>query len=717
LAKKKLVFALGLVLVFCFSMIPFMISDVSAQVTLPGWDYRKYHIITGSAGAGLGYQMRLLVHYGVGVDNGEDVYCNSHCKIDFGDIRFTELDGVTQLSYWMQEKIDGDYAVFWVKINADLSASDVIIYIYYGNLAASTTSNGDDTFLAFDDFGDSGFTDEWSPARSSPSWSQSGGELRHTSSISDSIFYMSKTPSADFAIETRMRVGSSSWWGAVAYRFNEKANYWQSSVVDGFRFLIGNEGDVDRITRFDNGQQTVLKEISRPDYTDYHTFSIRIQGTSHRVYRDDLLWLSTYDGNYNSANYWGFIARENSQLTIDWVVLRKYVSPEPAHVLWSMEETGSWLNGFSYRKLHVINGSIGAGANYQIKFTVHYSSGNDSGENMYCNGLCRADFGDIRFTSDDGVTLLDYWIQEKTDGDNATFWVEVADSLDASAIIYVYFGNPGTTTISEGEETFIFFDDFSGASLDSNKWDQNTVGVIFGELHNGFFFIDCMKGSSDNWIYNGTDTGNQHQAKGFTLPPDFKVLFTTTISNFNAEQMGQAGVALVAPDNTIIAYACHYDGGSLFYDNRRVIIGENEPFNIKSNWSVPGGYPNILYKDVSNFDTASWVIRKNDTTISVSDETGGYICDLLISSSVSKIALTAGGWTSPWLTYILVNYVAVAKSILPEPAHGLWQQTLPVGNPDINLPLILGLVILVIAAVGVAAYLTMGVNRTISPRE
>ena len=38
------------------------------------------------------------------------------CRSDFGDIRFTDSDGVTELSYWMEEKVDGDYAVFWVKV-------------------------------------------------------------------------------------------------------------------------------------------------------------------------------------------------------------------------------------------------------------------------------------------------------------------------------------------------------------------------------------------------------------------------------------------------------------------------------------------------------------------------------------------------------------------------------------------------------------------------
>ena len=134
-----------------------------------------------------------------------------------------------------------------------------------------------------------------------------------------------------------------------------------------------------------------------------------------------------------------------------------------------------WLSGWSYRKSHTINGSsAGAQSNYQIKIKAHYGSGSDSGEDVYLNEHCRTDFGDVRFASSDGETLLDYWIEEKVDGDYAIFWVEV-DSIPASPntkTIYIYYGKSDATSISNGEATFPFFDDFP--SLDTNKWSTVT---------------------------------------------------------------------------------------------------------------------------------------------------------------------------------------------------------------------------------------------------
>ncbi|RLE62065.1 MAG: hypothetical protein DRJ38_10295, partial [Thermoprotei archaeon] len=139
---------------------------------LSGWKYRKKHEINGSAaGAVTDYQIRVKVHYGSGADNGEDVYLNSNCRADFGDVRFTADDGVTELAYWMEEKVDGDYAVFWVKVpNIPADPNKAIIYIYYGNPDATYAGSGEDTFLFFDDFEDGVLdTNKWALASDYPS--------------------------------------------------------------------------------------------------------------------------------------------------------------------------------------------------------------------------------------------------------------------------------------------------------------------------------------------------------------------------------------------------------------------------------------------------------------------------------------------------------------------------------------------------------------------
>ena len=120
-------------------------------------------------------------------------------------------------------------------------------------------------------------------------------------------------------------------------------------------------------------------------------------------------------------------------------------------------------------------GSGGTGSVYRYTY---------GGSKNICltSGKCRTDFGDIRFTDDDGSTLLDYWMESKVDSNYAIFWVEVADNLESSAqTIYVYYGKADATTTSNGTNTFSFFDDFSG---DLSKWTvlSGSWSIVSGEL-------------------------------------------------------------------------------------------------------------------------------------------------------------------------------------------------------------------------------------------
>jgi len=127
---------------------------------LTGWTYRKSHIINPASGAGQNYQKRIVVHYGAGVDNDEEVYLDSKCKTDFGDIRFTNNTGAFLLDYWIEKKVNNNYAICWVKIIDDLNSYNVKIYIYYGNAGVVPISNGDSVFIFFDDFETN--LDKWS---------------------------------------------------------------------------------------------------------------------------------------------------------------------------------------------------------------------------------------------------------------------------------------------------------------------------------------------------------------------------------------------------------------------------------------------------------------------------------------------------------------------------------------------------------------------------
>jgi hypothetical protein len=127
---------------------------------------------------------------------------------------------------------------------------------------------------------------------------------------------------------------------------------------------------------------------------------------------------------------------------------------------------GSGLSGYGYFKQITVTGTaVGAQSNYQMKLTVYKGAGTDSGSSVYLNSHVQDDFDDIRFTNSSG-TQLDYWIESSVSGTSAVVWVEF-DSIPASpstASFYINYGNASATAGSNGGNTFVFFDDFTGSS-------------------------------------------------------------------------------------------------------------------------------------------------------------------------------------------------------------------------------------------------------------
>ena len=125
---------------------------------------------------------------------------------------------------------------------------------------------------------------------------------------------------------------------------------------------------------------------------------------------------------------------------------------------YSSQNSSWWNPNWQYRKQLSISGKNGG---YQMKIII----GNTSGGNVTCNSHARSNFGDIRFVSySDNSTALSYWLRNYTAGTQATFWVNNSRN-DTS--IWLYYGNRNASTVSSGDNTFYFFDDFSNGL---SKW-------------------------------------------------------------------------------------------------------------------------------------------------------------------------------------------------------------------------------------------------------
>jgi len=110
---------------------------------------------------------------------------------------------------------------------------------------------------------------------------------------------------------------------------------------------------------------------------------------------------------------------------------------------------------FSQRKLVTIDnrGNANALTDYQVKIDVAYEP------------EMQLDFDDLRFT-DTSDNILDYWIENYIPSTSAVVWVKVPLIPGSGTTkIYMYYGNGGVGSKSDGDAVFEFFDDFENGVI------------------------------------------------------------------------------------------------------------------------------------------------------------------------------------------------------------------------------------------------------------
>jgi hypothetical protein len=214
-----------------------------------------------------------------------------------------------------------------------------------------------------------------------------------------------------------------------------------------------------------------------------------------------------------------------------------------------------WLNGWSLRKSHEIVGSTaGAQTDYQVRITAYYGVGTDAGESVYLNGKCRADFGDVRFTASDGLTLLDYWMESCIASSSAVFWVKVPyiPASPDTATIYVYYGNPSATRADnpqnldlwqlrehQSDANYIPNILFSKPSASVIRIDSYTAGA--GSDGQGYVFITMPKsflnGKKVQICWNGYFSSPDSRTIGQVLVLDAELNRKQTLSKNRIAQL------------------------------------------------------------------------------------------------------------------------------------------------------------------------------------
>lgn len=334
--------------------------------------------------------------------SGDTVALSGHSRTDFGDVRFTDDDGVTLLDYWMESKVDGDYAVFWVKVKDDLSSSPATIYVYYGKNDANTMSNGDNTFLLFDDFlGTSLNVSKWtsiirgaggtvSVANSEVTLNPNDNTISSASILSvptftNNILIQIKrkySNGTEYYLDTSLGAGNvvdqnggTSWW-------------WHTTLQSGYWWIYQQAYYYEGLIRVPASGGMSELSISGKNLFDtsykIHDLTYESNGVLKWIV-DGIQQYSATDTSFLTNNKKILISQgefENGQganTVIDCVFVRKYVDPEPAHGSWGSEEISNnvitWSSPFSVTSNSTITELTFNSTSKTLSFTVTGPSG------------------------------------------------------------------------------------------------------------------------------------------------------------------------------------------------------------------------------------------------------------------------------------------------------------------------------------------------------
>jgi parallel beta-helix repeat protein len=180
-------------------------------------------------------------------------------------------------------------------------------------------------------------------------------------------------------------------------------------------------------------------------------------------------------------------AQGRDAVALDWAWLATDESGE-----WQ-SFVGPWWNYSCNYFKELLIGDPSAG--YQMPLIIYKEDGyDDPGSGVIdCEGHCNDNFSDVRFVASDQTTLLPYWIEE-TGINNGHRYARIWVKTSGEDSVYMYYGTPVALPVSDGSDTFLFFEDFTSNTV--NKWSHHeNVPIPNPWLKIWRMRFDCATGS------------------------------------------------------------------------------------------------------------------------------------------------------------------------------------------------------------------------------
>ena len=468
------------------------------------------------------------------------------------DIRFCDLNN-NELKYWIEEWNTTDTSTIWVKVP---TAGTSKIYIKYGDLMATSESNGTNVFILFDDFDGTNLdTSLWNTdVGGYGSITVSGGEVRILSDAPGSWYqtadfgfhsayvshgqpfgYHNTVPGAIFK-------PSEDIWVTGDFRWEEPsfAAYYENDI------LFSNDSDITESTN-------PVRFMAHTGYPG--------PGTHFGAYISSVNDTIGQTGRALRLRSWYDITGP-SDIKLDWTAVRKCSDDDPISNIGP-----ELLFGWKYIKTVTLSPSTPE-SDYQVRVDLNPSNFD------YSKAMTNGE--DIRFR-DLNSNELNYWIEEWNNTGNSIIWVKVPTS--GTSKIYMIYGNPFAFSESNGTNVFILFDDFDGTNLDTSLWNTDVGGygsitVSGGEVRilsdaPGSWYQTADFGFHSAYVSHGQPFGYHNTVPGAIFKPSEDIWVT---GDFRWEEP---------------SFAAYYENDILFSNDSDITESTN-PVRFMAHTGYPG---------------------------------------------------------------------------------------------------------------------------------
>ncbi|MCZ7371444.1 MAG: DUF2341 domain-containing protein [Candidatus Methanoperedens sp.] len=534
------------------------------------WGKRRPILInnTGNATILTNYQVRLNITYVSGMDT------------DFSDIRVVNVTSGLEVPLYYNitnnansssgQCINSTYCnIYFTAGSIPASVwTNSTYYLYYNNSLANSASNGTNTFVLFDDFDDGNYNG-WNVTNGT--WDASNKYLNNSVTYNSRIYRNFSPAISDFAFEFEFYVEPGGLLDPDIGISTPNLGYVvHISTVPEYDLRYMNTSNR---SNGDANQYVIRPTPTTPGLDAYwKTSKVTKSGTRFNLFLNGSLvnatgGTSTYATSFSQFLFMGMSTSANTRkIRYDNIIVRKFVSPEPAAQLGAEEsQQGGMANGtfnvtlikpdnttvfiypttgisvnssnwLNYSNLSISTSDFSQSGNYTILLNATLNVTSESG-----GGSCNCGWMEERW--DNPVITLNYTnyslnITTNTSsvpvGSNYILEINYSNDTNGGYSVYVFNGTAWNNRGSLNSSTWAIF----SYTLDSKENNSGNVMVRYGDQNStgrGNLSIDYQRIHGVTPVYDLNITTNTTGIPYSTTPQVLQLRYNVSNDNFTLQ--------------------------------------------------------------------------------------------------------------------------------------------------------------------------------------